>query len=162
MAFPEKLLNGNENVILDLHPHWGGIVKPAATLLGVCAIWLWLALTTDVRAFEIIMGVLVGYVFIKSLKTYLHWINEAFILTTERVIHRRGVFQKNTFEIPLQRINTVTVQQSWVERILTTGKIHIEYSGDQVNREFKQFPQPLLIQKEINNIIDKIKKNGMD
>ena len=33
MPYPKKLLNDNETVALDLHPHWWFFAKPAAALV---------------------------------------------------------------------------------------------------------------------------------
>ncbi|HJM28971.1 MAG: PH domain-containing protein [Acidimicrobiales bacterium] len=159
MAFPMKLLNDGENVILDLRPHWGRMVGSGLALVATLVIWIWAATTTDVRILEIAMPLITVYAFLRSLRSYLHWVNESFTLTTERVIHRTGVFQKISFEIPLTRVNTVSAQQSWMGRLVASGQVSIEYSGDQTRREFQQFPQPTLIQKEINHVIETLRRN---
>ncbi|MEG3586709.1 MAG: PH domain-containing protein [Actinomycetota bacterium] len=159
MTFPKKLLNENESVIFDLRPHWGRLVTPAITLLVTLIIWVWLKAVTEARILEIMMIVIGAYVSVKAIRSYLHWNSESLTLTTERVIHRTGLFQANSFEIPLTRINTVSAQQSWIGRLLAFGRISIECSGDQTKKEFQQFPQPSLIQKEINHVIETLRRN---
>ena len=154
MAFPKKLLNENEGIILDLRPHWGRLVRPVATLVATLGIWIWVTAEAEIRALEILMIGMGVYVAIKALRSYLHWNSESLTLTTERVIHRTGLFQTNSFEVPLIRINTVSSQQSWLGRLLAYGQISIECSGDLAKKEFQQFPQPTLIQKEINHVIE--------
>ena len=154
MAFPKKLLNENEGIILDLRPHWGRLVRPVATLIATLGIWIWVTAETEIRTLEILMIGIGVYVAIKALRSYLHWNSESLTLTTERVIHRTGLFQTNSFEVPLIRINTVSSQQSWLGRLLAYGQISIECSGDLAKKEFQQFPQPTLIQKEINHVIE--------
>ena len=154
MAFPKKLLNENEGIILDLRPHWGRLVRPIATLIATLGIWIWITAEIEIRTLEILMIGMGAYAAIKALRSYLHWNSESLTLTTERVIHRTGLFQTNSFEVPLIRINTVSSQQSWLGHLLAYGQISIEYSGDLTKKEFQQFPQPTLIQKEINHVIE--------
>ncbi|MBB33131.1 MAG: hypothetical protein CL455_05725 [Acidimicrobiaceae bacterium] len=154
MAFPKKLLNENEGIILDLRPHWGRLVRPVATLLAALGIWIWVTTGTGIRILEILMTGIGAYVAMRALRSYLHWNSESLTLTTERVIHRTGLFQTNSFEVPLIRINTVSSQQSWLGRLLAYGQVSIECSGDLAKKEFQQFPQPTLIQKEINHVIE--------
>ncbi len=154
MAFPKKLLNENEGIILDLRPHWGRLVRPIATLVSTLGIWIWITAEIEIRTLEILMTGMGVYVAIKALRSYLHWNSESLTLTTERVIHRTGLFQTNSFEVPLVRIIAVSSQQSWLGRLLAYGKISIECTGELAKKEFQQFPQPTLIQKEINHVIE--------
>ncbi len=51
MPYPKKLLNDNESVALDLHPHWWFFAQPTAALVGSIALGIF-ALTrtgTSVR-----------------------------------------------------------------------------------------------------------------
>jgi hypothetical protein len=34
MAYPRRLLNDHETVVVDLHPHWSCLVKPIVLLVG--------------------------------------------------------------------------------------------------------------------------------
>ena len=34
MPFPRKLLNDNEDIVLDLHPHWWFFAPPMFALIG--------------------------------------------------------------------------------------------------------------------------------
>ena len=154
MAFPKKLLNENEGIILDLRPHWGRLVRPIITLLVTLGIWIWVTTGTEIKILEILMIGIGAYVGMRALRSYLHWNSESLTLTTERVIHRTGLFQTNSFEVPLTRINAVSSQQSWLGRLLAYGQVSIECSGDLAKKEFQQFPQPTFIQKEINHVIE--------
>ena len=40
MAFPRKLLNDDEDIVLDLHPHWWYFAGPLAALVAAIAVGL--------------------------------------------------------------------------------------------------------------------------
>ena len=46
MAFPRKLLNDGEELILDLRPHWVGLAVPTLALLGACILGIVVALAS--------------------------------------------------------------------------------------------------------------------
>jgi hypothetical protein len=43
MPFPRQLLNQDEDVVLDVHPHWLFFADPALTLLGLVVLTIVLA-----------------------------------------------------------------------------------------------------------------------
>ena len=47
MAYPRRLLNDHETVVVDLHPHWWCLVKPIALLVGAMAASIAVLLQTD-------------------------------------------------------------------------------------------------------------------
>ena len=49
---------------------------------------------------------------------YAQWFTTNFVITSDRVIFRMGVFAKHGIEIPLERVNNVIFHQSILERML--------------------------------------------
>jgi len=149
VAFPTKLLNQSEEIILDLRPHWWQIF-PASAALGLAAVLGVLALVlTDNGFVRIMAGLLVFVALGYFVQRYIRWASENFVVTSERVIHRNGVVAKSGIEIPLDRINTVFFNQSLFERLLGAGDLGVESAGEGGQQTFEGVRKPNLVQQEI-------------
>ena len=58
------------------------------------------------------------------LSRYAKWTTTNFVVTNERLIHREGVVAKKGIEIPLDRVQTITFNQSVLERLIGAGRPH--------------------------------------
>ena len=148
MAFPRKLLNDGEEVVLDLRPHWIYMAEPTLAVLGSIIVGI-LALKIDVSFIKLLAALLVlgclGWFGIR----YAKWANTNFVVTSDRVIHRVGVIAKHGIEIPLERINTVFFNQSMFERLLGAGDLGIESAGERGAETFEDVRKPAIVQNEI-------------
>jgi uncharacterized membrane protein YdbT with pleckstrin-like domain len=154
VAFPERLLSEDEEVILDLRPHWWTLVVPAlVTLLVTVAVGAAWAVTpagslqASVRLAVGLAGLLVLAVLV--LGRVLRWLTTHFVLTTERLIFRSGVVAKFGREIPLERINDVTFTQSLFERMVGIGDLLIESAGEHGQSTFSDIRDPEAVQLQI-------------
>ncbi len=153
MAFPKDLLTKDEELRLDLNPHWW-YMAPAATYLGVAVILgLVVLITGPDGTFGDILNLIVGVAVLIALAyfgiNYAKWRSTMFVVTNERVIARRGVFSKTGTEIPLDRINTVFFNQTVFERMLGAGDLAIESAGESGKETFSDVRKPNLVQGEI-------------
>jgi uncharacterized membrane protein YdbT with pleckstrin-like domain len=146
VAYPTKLLNQNEAIVLDLRPHWWFLV-PRATLLGLLLVAGIAALGWEDWAGAVV-GVLVIAALIFFLLRLAVWATTNFVVTTDRVIYRHGVLSKRGIEIPLDRINTVVFNQGFLERIIGAGDIEIESAADTPSK-FTDIRKPDIVQQEI-------------
>ena len=148
MAFPRKLLNDNEEVVLDLKPHWIYMAEPTLAVLGAILVGI-VALRFDVDAIKLLAAVLLLGCLAWFGIRYAKWSNTNFVVTTDRVIHRVGVIAKHGIEIPLERINTVFFNQSIFERLLGAGDLGIESAGERGAETFEDVRKPAIVQNEI-------------
>ena len=126
VAFPRKLLNDGEQVILDLVPHWSTLALPVGVLVVVLvAVIAWVALRVARRQ------------------------TTNLVLTTDRLIRRAGIVAKRGKEIPLERINDISYHQSVFERLIGTGDLSIESAGARSRETFGDIPRPAVVQNEI-------------
>ena len=154
MGFDPKLLNNNEEVLLDLRPHWWFIVPQVALVL------LWVIVTAIAAALgapNIVLYIL-GAAIVISLGLlawrWVNWANVNFVVTTDRLIFRTGVIAKNGIEIPLERINTVLYSTSIFERMVGSGDLTVESAGEGGQQNFDNVRRPQLIQQEIYRAIE--------
>ncbi len=153
MGFPPDLLSDDEEVVVDMHPHWWTMV-PISALLAVVIIGGLLIVAASVDGnLGLGLNVVVGLAVLATLVAfgvrYAKWTTTEFVVTTERVISRSGVFAKNGIEIPLDRINTVFFNQSAFERVAGSGDLGIESAGEGGRQTFTNIRKPNLVQAEI-------------
>jgi uncharacterized membrane protein YdbT with pleckstrin-like domain len=154
MPFPVRLLNSDEEVVLDLRPHLWFTVGPSVALmvtfglivLGVSLGWPSWALSVLLL---LMLATLMWY-----LGRFVRWYTTNFVVTTDRVIYRYGVLTKQGIEIPLERVNTVHSRQNLFERLLGTGDLMIESGGERGQQHFTDVRRPALVQNEIYRMID--------
>lgn len=149
MPFPRHLLTEDEDLVLDLRPHWW-FLAPAAALLALAVLFGLAALVKDWATWmKVPIGLWVlgalGYFGLR----YLTWTTTNFVVTNERVISRTGVISKRGIEIPLDRINTVFFNQSIFERVIGAGDLGIESAGEGGRQTFQDIRRPNLVQNEI-------------
>ncbi|MHB8467500.1 MAG: SHOCT domain-containing protein [Acidimicrobiales bacterium] len=152
MAFPTKLLNEGEEVVLDLNPHWSTLVKPLALLVVVLAATIAGASLSSVLGYGLAVALLVTAVW-ASLKVARRQTTE-FVVTTARLIYRSGLVAKHGKEIPLERVNDISFNQSVFERLIGTGDLAIESAGAQSRETFTDIPKPSQVQNEIYRLMD--------
>jgi len=154
VAFPKNLLNTGEELILDLRPHWLFLFAPGASFFGALIVGLLVAnqINPDNMTNDLVNYVVIGLV-LGTLAwlawTYAEWTTTMFVLTSDRIITRRGVLSKSGTEIPLERINTVFFKQSVFERMVGAGDLSIESAGERGNESFTDIRRPSIVQKEI-------------
>jgi uncharacterized membrane protein YdbT with pleckstrin-like domain len=154
VPFPRKLLNDDEEIVLDLHPHWWFFAPPLLALIGAIILGI-LALVNDVHtALKIPVGVLVLGLLAWFGWRYLRWITTNFVVTTDRLIYRHGVLSKHGIEIPLDRVNTVFFRQSIFERLVGAGDLVIESASETGRQRFSNVRKPSAVQNEIYRQIE--------
>ena len=154
MPFPKKLLTSDEDIILDLRPHWIALVGPIVVALLVIAAFV-LVLANKAKGtlgtVELIAVGAVGLFLLLwyCLRTLIRWATSHFVVTNERVIHRQGLIAKNSMEIPLDRIQNVRFHQGIFERMIGAGDIILESAGEQGTNTFGDIRHPEATQKVI-------------
>ena len=151
MAVPTKLLNEDEELVLDLRPHWWLLSGPIAVLALAVAGLVALAVVVDDAPDPAIwvVAALAVAALVWFLVKYAVWATTHLVLTSDRLIYRSGVIAKRGIEIPLERINTVFSNQTVFERMLRCGDLVVESGGERGRQSFADIPRPAAVQNEI-------------
>jgi uncharacterized membrane protein YdbT with pleckstrin-like domain len=150
MPFPEDALAPHEVLVLNLHPHPWVMARSAALLVLTTALAIFVAATfTPPLPVAIILGVAIVASAGWFLSRFAVWYATYFVLTSDRVLYRAGVFRQETREIPLERINTVSTSQSVAERLLRIGDIEVESASTDGAQFFSDIRRPADVRKEI-------------
>jgi uncharacterized membrane protein YdbT with pleckstrin-like domain len=151
MAFPKKLLTSDEELVLDLRPHWIALVPPIfVTILLIAAV---IVAYTQINGNGTLKLVILGLAFLLFLiypvRWFIRWVTSHFVVTNERLIHRAGLIAKKSMEVPLNRINDVRFEQNVFERMIGAGDLIIESAGTQGQEVFEDVRHPEEVQKVI-------------
>ena len=156
-AFPEKLLFDSEYVCLDLKPHWWHFAQPFAATIVSVPIWL-LAVARLDGGFGTVVGWLTGLVALYAVLwlgvRWLQWRSTHFVVTSDRLIFRSGVFAKNGIAIPLERVNNINFHQSIFEKMIGAGDLLIESGGEDGQQRFSDVRRPDQVQRLIHAQIE--------
>ena len=159
MAFPQRLLAEDEEVVLDLHPHWKRLLLPAVLIpvvVGVSTYLIFLipdgSARTPLRWAIVAVAVVVLAKF--SLWPYVRWQTTSYVLTTRRVVIRRGVFARSGRDIPLTRVNDVSFEHSLLDRLLRCGTLTIESAGERGQVVLPEVPDVELVQREVYRCVE--------
>ncbi len=151
MPYPKKLLNDYETLALDLHPHWWFFAESVFTLIVTIALGV-VAVAADAPGWvKWVVLVLIVAAALWVLVTYLKWVTTNFVITSDRVIFRHGVFAKSGIEIPLERVNSVHFDQGVWERIVGAGDLLIESGAKEGQQRFTDVRNPDRVQNLIHS-----------
>ncbi|HEV2761125.1 MAG TPA: PH domain-containing protein [Acidimicrobiales bacterium] len=154
MAFPKKYLNDAEEIILDLRPHWFFLFGPALALVAALALAIWVSQAVD-SDFALFPALALAVVtLLLFLVRFAQWVTTDFVLTTDRLIYRKGIVSRQGKEIPLERVNDVSFQQSLFQRMMHAGDLMVESGGERGQSHFGHFANPQDIQNEIHRAIE--------
>ncbi|MCE6999383.1 PH domain-containing protein [Saccharothrix sp. S26] len=136
MAYPDDLLSTGEHVVIHQHPHWKTLVVPALVLVVAVGGGGWLAvLVSDFGwasiarvVLAVVVAVLVAWL---ALAPVIRWRTTHFIITSERVMYRIGVFKRTGLDIPLGRIDSIRFEHTLLDRVLGCGTLVIESASDE-------------------------------
>lgn len=158
MGYPAKLLDDGEEVELDLHPHWRGLVLPAVLVPVVVGAGSYGAAVVSgsaalpVRVAILAVGLLLLILY--SLRRFLTWVSTQYVVTTHRVAVRSGVVSRSGRDVPLSRINDVTFHHSLVERLFGSGTLTIESAGERGQVELEDVPHVETVQRMIYQLVE--------
>jgi uncharacterized membrane protein YdbT with pleckstrin-like domain len=129
----DHILQPGEKVLYSTNAHWMFYLPAVAAWLAVAILLVvsWLvtvpALTLFCWASASVVAVVALFL---TLKGWFHrWTTETDV-TDRRVVHKTGFIKRNTFEIALDKIESVDVEQSIFGRLLNYGDVTIMGVGE--------------------------------
>lgn len=149
MPFSDDQLYSAEEVVLDLRPHWWFFANQATSLVGALVLGVIALLFINEAVVNLMAAGLIVFVLAWFIARYIVWSTTSFVVTTDRLISRSGVFSRQGTEIPLERVNTVFFSQTLFERLIGSGDLEIESAGEQGSQQFSDIRKPLNVQNEI-------------
>ena len=155
MPFPRRLLIENEELVLEMRPHWIALVFPGIVVVLVIAGWgvgISLGPSTGTGRDVLFWGASAVAVFLLiwyPVRKFIAWATSWFVVTSDRVIHREGWIAKRSMEIPLEAINDVRFHQGVLERMIGAGDLIISSASEFGRQVFSDIRKPEDVQKTI-------------
>ncbi len=154
---PRKFFNEDEELLVELRPHWVFFAVPAlvafVAVAGVIA--LLSAVSMPHWAADALL-ILAAFPVVWCLGRLLRWRCYILALTTTRIVECRGVISRQIVQLRLQRITEISLSQKFWERMLGTGRLIVDVQGedDAVVLEFVR--KPAIVQRVINGKINEL------
>ncbi|GII82674.1 membrane protein [Sphaerisporangium siamense] len=168
MGLPEHHLTTGERVIHSFHPHWKRLVVPFLALLLVVAAssLAFLYIPTDYEyvrfAWLAVAVVSVVALILWSFIPYLRWKTTSYTLSTHRFNISTGILNKSTDDIPLAKVNSVSSDQTFVERLLRCGTLVVESASDKGEIVLRDIPRIQTVRAELFRLVEDASDGEID
>lgn len=127
MAYPDRLLEEDERVVLRAQRHPGTLFTPAIVLFTVVTLAAYVVSLVDAPVVHAVVGVAAGGAVLRLTVTpYLRWVTAKCVVTTDRLLVREGVLVRTEWDIPLDDVAEVTLERTGWQRLIGTGTLLVE------------------------------------
>lgn len=160
MGLPDHHLTEGELRISSFNPHWKRLIGPffAFVLIVLAAGAAMYFIPSDFAyALYARLGIAVIaliLITIWSLVPYLVWKNTGYVLTTHRFTISTGVLSKSTDEIPMAKVNTVSSDQTLIERLLGCGTLTVESAGERGQIVLRDIPKIQEVRAQLFKLVE--------
>ena len=155
MSYPTKLLTDNEDVKLDVHPHWSALWPVVWPSLVLGALTILLADTGRLHG-PVSIAVLVVWALAllwSGLKLANYYATD-FVVTSMRIIFRHGLIQRSEQGIPLDQVTNTSVMRGILERVLGNGTLVVESAGKDSKEYFNDIAHTDQVQRLILSLME--------
>jgi uncharacterized membrane protein YdbT with pleckstrin-like domain len=155
MPFPRRLLTDDEEVVVELRPHWAFLGWSLVGAVAAVAV----AIAVVVSFPHAPVGVLYVLLFLVAGSALwlagrlVRWFATSLVVTTSRIVQRSGVMARNGLELRLERVNQLSYHQSLAGRLMRTGELLVEVGGETGVVVFDHVPRPAAVQSVITEQI---------
>ena len=160
-----RVLLPHERQVITVRFHPAVLIRPVAEVLGGLALAGLLSTTVahgNGTAMLIIWGLWLLLVGRLVYKIYV-WLDEYFVVTSQRLLLATGVFTKTVNMMPLSKVTDMRFERSPSGRLLGYGKFVVESAGqDQALQTVDHLPYPEQLYLEVCGLIFKDKGDSDD
>jgi membrane protein YdbS with pleckstrin-like domain len=160
-----KHLLPHERQVITVRFHPAVLIRPVAEVLGGLAIAGLLTTTIAHRSGTAILVIWLLWlvVVIRMLYKIWVWLEDYFVVTSQRLILATGVLTRTVNMMPLSKVTDMSFKRSTMGRILGYGEFIVESAGqDQALRRVDHLPYPEQLYLEVCGLIFKEKGDSDD
>lgn len=152
-------MSDGEAVVMRLRPHGRALVLPAVVLLLALAAGGFAAARVPAGEQQIVLRTLVALAVLLvvlrlSAVPFLRWLNTTLTITDHRVRARQGVLRSRTRDVALWRIADVVVERSVGQRMVGSGTLLLDTTGERGSLVVRDVPGVLRVAAELNDLLD--------
>jgi uncharacterized membrane protein YdbT with pleckstrin-like domain len=142
VAFPTKLLNEGEHVVVSTRTHVKALILPGLVVLVALAVAIFVDRLVDSSVGSLVvwilfLGVLVWFL----VGPFLRWLTTTYTFTNRRFIKRSGFIAKEGRTIPLNRISGVDFEIGVIDRIFGCGTLVVSDASELGRVELRDIPR---------------------
>jgi uncharacterized membrane protein YdbT with pleckstrin-like domain len=134
VAFPDKLLNSGEHVVVHTRSHPKALLSPLLVLVVLLAVGAYVQRLGDGSAagvMHLVVWVLIALVVVWwVVRPVIDWATTTFTFTNRRFIKRSGLLSKEGRTIPLNRISGVDFEIGVIDRIFGCGTLVVSDASE--------------------------------
>jgi len=134
--FTASLMSDGERIIVERRQHWLVLVdRSKLAILGLVVALLIFIFRGNLGndgiggGLNFVLGwvvlALVVYALVVFVYQYLHWVNDAFMVTSRRVIQVQGILNKQALDSSLEKINDAVLTENVFGRMFGFGDLEI-------------------------------------
>ena len=152
-------LTGDEQLVLEMHPHGKTLIRPllVAVLVVAAALVVEVVIPSGrVAAAErlVVAAVAILALMLWLMVPVLRWRTTVYELTTRRLKVRDGIVTRHGRDIPLARINDVSFSKGLLDRLLGSGRLVVESAGEHGQIVLKDIPRVEFAQATLFRLVE--------
>ena len=157
VAFPSKLLNPGEHVVVSTRTHAKALIVPGLLVLLAVVVEIVLFRTVDNGAARLVFGVgLLAVVVWFLVGPFLRWLTTTYTFTNRRFIKRSGFIAKEGRTIPLNRISGVDFEIGVIDRIFGCGTLVVSDASTDGRVELHDIPRVEKVQLQVSDELHRL------
>lgn len=157
MAYPDRILAPDEDVVARLHPHAATVFWAVVRLLSITgAASFGTAIVPPGPDQGVVRLAVVGcaavLVLLAVLLPLLRWWTSVVVLTTHRLLHRSGLLGRRGRDVALAQISDVSFTQTLGQRVTRSGTLRVATDGERT-LELERVPGVERLQTLLHHMI---------
>ena len=160
MAYPTKLLNEGERVVVSTRTHAKALIGPFLLMVLILAIALLVGRIGDGDAAGILHLVVWGVAALGILwyvvRPFVDWLTTTYTFTNRRFIKRSGLISKEGRTIPLNRISGVDFEIGVIDRIFGCGTLIVSDASTDGSVELEDIPRVEWVQLKVSDELHRL------
>ncbi len=173
MSYIQQNLTRDETIIAQARLHWVIFARPFFWLV-VTLLWLIVGARYEVLQFrllpivppvyKVLAGITLFATVISALLTYIAYFTTEFSITNKRMVMKTGLMHRVTREVLLNRIESISIDQSLMGRLFNYGALLVTGVGGSWD-PLAPLPDPLhlrnTVQEQIEEIVESPASKGV-
>jgi uncharacterized membrane protein YdbT with pleckstrin-like domain len=157
VAFPTKLLNAGEHVVVSTRTHIKALILPGLVVLVALAVAIFVDRLVDSSVGSLVvwilfLGVLVWFL----VGPFLRWLTTTYTFTNRRFIKRSGFIAKEGRTIPLNRISGVDFEIGVIDRVFGCGTLVVSDASTDGRVELHDIPDVEKVQLQVSDELHRL------
>ena len=161
VGYPERVLWDDEEVLAHQHPHWSTTARPVVLLLVVVGAGSFGAAAVPAGGDQgvlrlAVVGLGAVVLLLAVVRPLARWVTTSYVVTSERLLVRRGLSARRAAEVDLAQVEAVTVRRSAGQRVLRSGTVLVRCADRSAPLVLLHVPRCDRFQELLDELVDEV------